>query len=115
VSADEFERERDEAIELAHKAMTSSYIGSPPPGLRGDADRMVAALLKAGWTPPSDTIVEHATEFTGGRMLTRPNDPELEQVYPLAEWIKHQQNNGTPVYKRRVIVVEDWRKVPRER
>ncbi|MFC3516931.1 hypothetical protein ACFORO_42690 [Amycolatopsis halotolerans] len=32
--------------------MTSSYIGATPPGLRGDADRMVAALINAGWTPP---------------------------------------------------------------
>jgi hypothetical protein len=50
---EQYERERDEAIEIAHKAMVSSYIG-PPPKLRGDAERMVAALLKAGWTPPND-------------------------------------------------------------
>ncbi|MFI6304292.1 hypothetical protein ACIBCH_20675 [Amycolatopsis thailandensis] len=77
-----YERERTEAIELAHRAMLTSYIGGPPPGLRGDADRMVAALLKAGWTPPGDTVVENATV-------------------------------GQKAFRRRVIVVEDWREVPR--
>ncbi|WP_143051048.1 hypothetical protein [Amycolatopsis pretoriensis] len=41
--------------------MSTSYIGAPPPGLRGDADRMVAALLAAGWTPPSELTAEYAT------------------------------------------------------
>lgn len=50
---DQYERERAAAIVVAHKAMASSYIGAPPPDLRGDADRMVGALLKAGWTPPN--------------------------------------------------------------
>ncbi|WP_290055651.1 hypothetical protein [Amycolatopsis solani] len=56
----QYERERAEAVELAHRAMLTSYIGAPPPGLRGDADRMVAALLKAGWTPPGELTAEHA-------------------------------------------------------
>lgn len=77
-----YERERAEAVELAHRAMLTSYIGAPPAGLRGDADRMVGALLKAGWTPPSDAVVENATV-------------------------------GEKVFRRKVILVEDWREVPR--
>ena len=77
-----YERERAAAVELAHRAMLTSYIGSPPPGLRGDADRMVAALLKDGWTPPGETVTETAMV-------------------------------GEKVFRRRVIVVEDWREVPR--
>lgn len=54
----QFERERAEAVELAHRAMLTSYIGGPPAGLRGDADRMVAALIKVGWTPPGERTTE---------------------------------------------------------
>lgn len=57
---EQYERERAEAIDIAHRAMRSSYIGAPPPGLRGDADRMVAALLAAGWTPPGAQATEYA-------------------------------------------------------
>lgn len=107
----QFERERAEAAELAHRAMLTSYIGKPPPILRGDADRMVAALLKAGWTPPGGTVVEHAEQYTSGAMLVRY--PEIEHVYPLAEWITDQQRHGGRIFKRRVIVVDDWTEVPR--
>lgn len=79
---DPYAQERAEAVELAHKAMASSYIGAPPPRLRGDAERMVAALVKAGWTPPSVGIDEYTV--TGVWRQT---------------------------FRRRVIVVEDWREV----
>jgi hypothetical protein len=74
-----YEQERAAAIEIAHKAMATSYIGAPPANLRGDADRMVAALLKAGWTPPGETVVEEDWDPVSGRH-----------------------------FRRRVIVVEDW-------
>jgi len=109
----EFERERADAIEIAHKAMTSSYIGAPPPGLRGDADRMVAALLKAGWTPPSEPVTEHAEQYTSGAMLVRNSALEVERVYPLEQWVPDQQQHGGRIFKRRVIVVDDWTEVPR--
>lgn len=66
---DEYEQERAAAIEIAHCAMATSYIGAPPANLRGDADRMVAALLKAGWTPPGATTVETAS--VGGKIYSR--------------------------------------------
>lgn len=37
--------------------------------------------------------------------------PEIERIYPLAEWIVHTQLGGK-VYRRRVIVVDDWEEVP---
>lgn len=77
---EQYERERAEAVEVAHRAMLTSYIGAPPSGLRGDADRMVAALLKVGWTPPAATVTETATL-------------------------------GSKVFRRRVVVVEEWREV----
>jgi hypothetical protein len=60
-------------------------------------------------------VVEHAIEMSGGSMAVRPGDPELEQVYPLAQWIPHKQEFGGKVYRRRIIVVEDWTEVPRAR
>lgn len=110
----QFEAERAAAVELAHRAMATSYIGAPPANLRGDADRMVAALLKAGWTPPGGAVVEHAIGMSGGSMQIRPTYPEVERVYPLAQWIPDHQRDGGKVYKRRVIVVDDWTEVPRD-
>ncbi|EOD66885.1 hypothetical protein [Amycolatopsis vancoresmycina] len=110
---EQYERERADAIELAHRAMLTSYIGAPPPGLRGDADRMVAALINAGWTPPSEPATEHAEQYTSGAMLVRNPAPEVERVYPLTQWIQDQQRHGGRIFKRRVIVVDDWTEVPR--
>lgn len=107
----QYEQERADAVELAHKAMSSSYIGAPPANLRGDADRMVAALLKAGWTPPAETVVEHGLLMSGGGVHVRPDG--IEHVYPLADWIEAHQRLGSHVMRRRVIVVEDWNEVPR--
>lgn len=107
----QYEQERADAVELAHKAMSSSYIGAPPANLRGDADRMVAALLKAGWTPPGGTIVEHASPYAWGAMLVRGDDENLDREYPLDRWIADEQRLGG-VMRRRIIVVEDWTEVP---
>lgn len=38
-------------VELAHRRMTSSYIGPPRPQLLGDAERLVSFLEQEGWTP----------------------------------------------------------------
>jgi len=89
----QYERERAGAVELAHRAMATSYIGTPPPGLRGDADRMVAALLKAGWTPPGEPIVEHAVRDSGGNMSVRNPHParavQYRGVYSRSTAITH--------------------------
>lgn len=67
--------------------------------------------------PPSATeqpiVVEHAIGMSGGSMQVRPNDPEIERIYPLAKWIPDHQRHGGKVYTRRVIVVDDWTEVPR--
>lgn len=108
----QFERERADAVELAHRAMATSYIGGPPAGLRGDADRMVAALIKQGWTPPSKAVTEHAVELCGSLQL-RSDHPDIDTLYPLAEWTPDWQRRGVHVFKRRIVVVDDWTEVPR--
>ena len=68
-----YEQEYAAGVEIAHKAMISSYIG-PPPKLRGDAERMVAALLVAGWTPPAPPAepVEYLVWSNEHRMWWKP-------------------------------------------
>jgi hypothetical protein len=56
-------------------------------------------------------ITEHAIQMSGGGMHVRCDEPEIEEIYPLAEWIPHQQRFGGKVYRRRIIVVEDWAEV----
>jgi len=51
--------------------------------------------------------------FSGGSMLVRPDDPEVERIFPLADWIPASQRFGGKVYRRVITVVEDWEEVPR--
>lgn len=60
-------------------------------------------------TPGS--IVEHAVMMSGGGMHVRNGDPEIEEIFPLAKRIPAQQRFGGKVYRRTVIVVEDWGEV----
>lgn len=57
------------------------------------------------------TTTEHAVQMSGGGYLVRPTGPLVEKCYPLAQWIRGEQRSR-PVWRRRVIVVEDWAEVP---
>ncbi|MFI5591283.1 hypothetical protein ACIA5G_39955 [Amycolatopsis sp. NPDC051758] len=57
-------------------------------------------------------ITEHAAEMSGGSMRVFPDDPEIEAVYPIARRIRAKQRFGGHVYRRRIIVVDDWTEVP---
>jgi hypothetical protein len=56
-------------------------------------------------------VVEHAIEMSGGGMHIRYDHPDIERIFPLADWIKSQQRFGGKVWRRTVIVVEDWHEV----
>lgn len=56
----------------------------------------------------ANAITEHAVLYAGGSMLVRPQFPELEDIFPLEKWIVAEQKSGAKVYRRRVIVVDDW-------
>ncbi len=60
-----------------------------------------------------DSVVEHGQLYASGAVLVRDNSPAVERVYPLTEWIEHNQRHGGVVLRRRVIVVERWHEVPR--
>lgn len=64
---------------------------------------------------PPEVVTEHATEMSGGGMNVRPSGSVFEKYVPVAEWIEVIQEAGQPVSRRRVIVVEDWGLIPRER
>lgn len=59
-------------------------------------------------------VVEHAVQMSGGDMCVRVDDPAVERIYPLDQWIEHRYSiDRTKVYRRKIIVVEDWTEVPR--
>lgn len=60
----------------------------------------------------AEPIVEHAIEMTSGAMQVRFDHPDIERIYPLQQWIVHNQRFGGKVWRRTVIVVEDWELVP---
>lgn len=53
-------------------------------------------------------ITEHAIEMSSGDMCVRSTDADLDRIYPLDKWIEIKVRNGQKVYRRRVILVEDW-------
>ena len=57
-------------------------------------------------------ITEHGQLYSGGGYLTRNPAPEIERIFPLADWIRAGQDNGGKVWRRRIIVVDDWEEVP---
>jgi hypothetical protein len=59
-------------------------------------------------------VVEHAYEMSGGGFHVWNTEPYIEEIYPLAQKIKASQRFGGKVYRRQVIVVEDWTEVPGE-
>lgn len=64
---------------------------------------------------PGEIVTEHAVMMSGGGYHVRNSEPYVEEIYPLAKWIASEQRFGGKVYRRKVIVVEDWRVVPKRR
>lgn len=54
---------------------------------------------------------EHALQMSGGGYHVRASDPELERIYPLHEWILNKRSIGAKVYRRRIIIIQDWHEV----
>jgi hypothetical protein len=63
----------------------------------------------------TEPIVEHAIEMSGGGMHIRNGDPEIDRIFPLADWVESHQRFGGKVWSRTVIVVEDWHEVTEAR
>lgn len=54
---------------------------------------------------------EHAISLSGGSMEVRTNDPDVEKIYPVERWIENTKRHGRKVYRRVIIVVDDWKEV----
>lgn len=56
-------------------------------------------------------VTEYAVQYTDGEMKIRNSAPEIDRIFPLADWIKSNQRNGGKVYTRTVEIVSDWKTV----
>jgi len=56
----------------------------------------------------SEPVTEHGILMSDGGFHVRNPAPEIERIFPAAEWIQHLIRSGAHVYRRRVIVVEEW-------
>jgi len=64
---------------------------------------------RAAQLADQEPAVEHAQLYSGGSMLVRPATYDL--VYPLDEWIEHSTRHGGRVFRRTILVIEDWHEV----
>lgn len=53
-------------------------------------------------------VVEYAQLMSGGGFNVRNGHPEIEQAWPIADWIKANSRSGGRVFRRVITVVEDW-------
>lgn len=58
-----------------------------------------------------EPVTEYAELMSGGGYHVWNTEPYIEEIYPLAQRIKASQRFGGKVYRRQVIVVQDWTKV----
>lgn len=81
----------------------------PDPGSRW---RTVALRVVDGGTPCESIRTEYGTRLSTGGYMTWNTEPYIERVAPLAERIEAELANGK-VFRRRIILVEDWAEVDR--
>jgi hypothetical protein len=56
-------------------------------------------------------VTEYGLIRKGGDVEVWNTEPSVEAVYPLAKRIANAVRNGGTVYRRRIIVVDDWAEV----
>jgi hypothetical protein len=69
-------------------------------------------LAGAGGHLMPEPVVEYGTRMAGGGMHLRNQDPRAGKVYPLQQWLRTQLRYEGRVFRRTVVVVDDWREVP---
>lgn len=67
--------------------------------------------LKHAAERASTETVEHAQQFAGGSMLVRNPHPDIERIYPVTDWVRDERKNGGRIYRRRIVVLEDWTEI----
>jgi hypothetical protein len=56
-------------------------------------------------------LTEYGILMRGGGFHVRNASPEVEAIYPLAQWIPGNRLHGGHVYRRRIVVIEDWAEI----
>ena len=79
--------------------------------LSRDAAEQIAEAILGCAGEGATAVTEHANQMSGGGFHVWNTEPYILEIYPLAEKIRHGQQHGGHVYRRRVIVVEDWEEV----
>lgn len=59
----------------------------------------------------SEPVTEYASPLTSGDMQVWNTDAETEEIYHVASRVAHQTRFGGKVYRRTVVVVENWTEV----
>ena len=97
MNAEDHEAQREALAAAMHKRMTSSYIGAPPPKLRGDAERATWAVIHEGWQPPvTDELIDHMTQRWHLMYSTCQHCPGWESHRDEMEWILREAAKGVP-------------------
>lgn len=95
MNAEDHEAQREALADAIHKRMTSSYIGAPPPKLRGDAERAVWAVIHEGWQPPvTETLIDHVWRKANGLDVAANGYPRIARGD--VEWILTEAAKGVP-------------------
>jgi len=94
------------ARDAAIYGTTYSYDGVPL-----DPTKVVMHVRRANGEI-SSTTTEYGVIMSGGGVHVRPNDPVIDRVAPLDQWIAAERNvNRSRVVRRRVLVLDDWEEV----
>ena len=81
---------------------------SRDPGLTAGLDAAEAIVMGGADGP---VVTEHAHQMSGGGYHVWNTEPYVLRYCPLEQMIEMRQQDGGKVYRRRVIVVEDWTEI----
>lgn len=64
-------------------------------------------------TITGEPVTEYSLKMLN-TMQVLPSDTEVEKVYPVAKHLRHSMKYGGQVFRRRLVVIEDWTPVTEE-
>lgn len=64
-------------------------------------------------TITGEPVTEYSLKMLN-TMQVLPTDTEVEKVYPMAKHLRHSMKYGGQVYRRRLLIIEDWTPVTEE-
>jgi hypothetical protein len=101
----------DEPCRIDHDGYCQAHSLSEQPCRNAEARRLLDEWKAAVLTP----VVEYAQRYRDGSWLVWIEDAWSAEHYPLPLRIEHGQRHGGVVGRRTVIVLKDWKRVPKRR